>query len=200
MVEEAERAKATAASPEAARTAVGDVLCATLQDVQDPGDLLEPVEDEQAVNGAARLRFHTLVTGQVIKSSRKKLCATNDDAPWPSERPGPPDGYAIYRTGLGSDGVEKSLAKGLRKDAALATALRFHCRLPPLVLFKPTNGPKSANRLHLLMCAASPPSPALGPTRAIRHALSAASFFPSQAQDRRLGGHPRSGEGRPRRS
>ena len=84
------------------------------------------------------------------------MLRAEDGAPWPSDQTEPPDGYALYATGLdGADPVSNALAQYVRKYAAQATARRFHATTPPFVLLKPSNGDKM-HRLCLLMYATTP--------------------------------------------
>ena len=184
----------TAAAKRAGSAAICGVLRGTLQQVDRPGELLELVGWEQSAVGTARNVVHALVTGTTPE--RRAVLRGEDGAPWPSNRSEFAPGYAIYATGLdGSDPEQNTLAQFLKRYAAQAIARRFHCSVPPLVLFKPSHGCKKGV-LCMLMCAADPRTWA---PFSILHALSDASLLPSQARGRRMGGHPGGGDGRGRR-
>ena len=188
----AEEGQKGKAAKRAGSTAVCGALRDTLREVDSPGELLEAVGCSKAI-GTARHTFHELVTGEAPSGSRAVLRA-DAGAPWPSDQAEPPDGYALYATGLdGTDPEQVALAKFLQRYAAQAISRRLHARIPPLVLLKPSNGDKM-HRLCLLMYATAPCL--LCASLEVRY-LSAC--HPRAQERRRLDGHPGCGDGRRRR-
>ena len=146
-------AKGPTAVTMAGSAAVCQALRDALQSVEDPRELLDPVNCSLAVS-TARRTFHEVMTGRPPSSTRAILLAA-DGAPWPSGQLALPEGYGLYATGLdGSDPLQVALAKFLQRYAAQAIVRCLHRSDAPLVLFKPAQGDRKG-RLCLLMCVTS---------------------------------------------
>ena len=168
LIAAAQRAKADAEAGAAGKSkakagpaAVCQVLRDALQRVDDPRDLLDAVACPRAVSTARRV-YHELMTGESL-GPRATLRA-EEGAPWPTDRPEPPGGLAIFATGLkGGDPVQNALAQLLKRYAAQAIVRNLH-RRDIIILFKPTMG-EGKGSLCFLMCAGAACSPPATPTQ-----------------------------------